>query len=88
MIRIFISAIALLAAYVFSWTAAYVFAFLSGGHALDFSLYFQYFVLAWTFKGFQSPNVILLLSVMAFIPVATFVVIWMRKKEKQRGFSV
>ena len=77
--------ITLLVTYLLAWTASYVFMFLSRGDGVDFSHYFEYLVLAWTFNGFELPTFILIFSIVGFLPVAAVVVILMRKHDKQRG---
>ncbi len=76
---------ALVVTYLFAWTASYVFIFLSRGDGIDFSHYFKYFVLAWTFNGFELPTFIWIFSIVAFVPLAVLVVIQMRRREKQGG---
>ncbi len=77
--------IALLVTYLLAWTASYVFIFLTRGDGMDFSHYLKYFVLAWTFNGFELPTFILILSIVVFVPLAVLVVIQMRRREKQGG---
>jgi len=46
-------AIALLGAYFVAWTVSYAIVMFNAVHRLDFSEYFHWFVLAWTFRGFE-----------------------------------
>ena len=77
-------AAALLGTYMLSWTASYIFVFVSRGDGLDFSYYFQYFRLAWTFNGLEIPSFIWLFSIVAFVPLAALVVILMRRYDRPK----
>jgi hypothetical protein len=71
-------AVALFAAYMLAWTASYLF-FMGS----DFRYYVEYFVLAWTFRGFELPGFIWLFSVGAFVPLAALVVVLMRRRARR-----
>ncbi len=83
--RILRYSIALLVIYLLAWTVSYAFVLHSRGDGLNFSYFIQYFVLAWTFNGFELPTFILIFSIVGFLPVAAFIIILMRKHDKQRG---
>lgn len=83
--RILRYTIALLVTYSLAWTTSYVFVLLGRGEGLSFNYFVEYFVLAWTFNGFELPTFILIFSIVGFLPLAAFVVILMRKHDKQRG---
>ena len=51
-------AVVLFATYMVAWTASYLFVFISRGDGLDLRYYVEYFVLAWTFRGFELPSFI------------------------------
>lgn len=60
----------LVAAYLAAWTVSYAFMFVSRGDGLDFTYFFEYFRLAWTFSGGELPSFIWLFSIMVFLPLA------------------
>jgi hypothetical protein len=70
-------AVALFAAYMLAWTASYLFVM-----GTDFRYYVEYFVLAWTFRGFELPGFIWLFSIGAFVPLAVLVVILLRRRAR------
>lgn len=69
--------------YFAAWTLAYVCIFVSRGDGLDFSHYFEYLALAWTFSGGELPLFIWLFSVIAFLPLVVIVVYLLRKHGKR-----
>ena len=71
-----------LAAYVVAWTTAYALMLVLRGDGLDFSHYFEYLGLAWTFRAGELPLFIWLFSIMGFLPLAAFVIILFRRHEK------
>ncbi len=78
-------AVALSAAYIVAWTASYIFMFISRGDGVDFRYYVEYFVLAWTFRGFELPGFIWFFSIVAFAPLAVIVVVLMRRPHRSRN---
>jgi hypothetical protein len=56
--------------------------FLSRGDGLDFSHYFEYFGLAWSFHGGELPSFIWLFSLIAFLPLAGLSVFVVRRFSK------
>jgi membrane protein implicated in regulation of membrane protease activity len=48
----------------------------------DFRYYVEYFVLAWTFRGFELPGFIWLFSIGVFVPLAVLVVALMRRRAR------
>ncbi len=60
----------LLAAYFVAWTVAYAFIAYSAVNRLDFSHYFEWFVLAWTFQGLEMVVFTWYLSLALFLPLA------------------
>jgi hypothetical protein len=76
-------AVILAAIYFAAWTVSYAGIFVSRGDGLDFSHYFEYLALAWTFHGGELPAFILLFSVIAFLPLAVLAVYLLRKYERR-----
>jgi len=76
-------AVILAAIYFAAWTVSYVGIFVSRGDGLDFSHYFEYLTLAWTFHGGELPSFIWLFSVIAFLPLAVLAVYFLRKYERR-----
>ena len=72
-------AIALVAAYVLAWTIAYSFIIYTAVNRLDFSKYIHWFVLAWTFNGFEMVVFTWLFSLAAFIPLAVIAIVLTRR---------
>jgi len=70
---------ALLATYLIAWTASYIGVFLSRGEGLDFRYFVQYFVLAWTFRGFELPGFIWILSIGLFLLLSVGAVALVRR---------
>ena len=58
-----------------AWTTAYLFIIGS----LDFSHYIEWFMLAWTFRGFEMVGFAWLLSLFVFVPLATVATILVRR---------
>jgi hypothetical protein len=81
-------AIVLVAIYLATWTASYAAMFVSQGDTLDFSHYFEYFRLAWTFRGGELPSYIWLSSLIAFLPLAGVSVFLLRRREKRKNSLV
>jgi hypothetical protein len=77
--------IALLGAYFVAWTVSYVIVMFNAVRRLDFSEYFNWFVLAWTFRGFEMVAITWLLSIAAFIPPAIVAVFLARRLGRQQG---
>ena len=67
-----------------AWTASYVFMFNSRGDGLDFSYYWEYFALAWTFNGLEIPSFIWFFSLVAFIPMAALLLILLRRHDRRK----
>ncbi len=78
-------AIALLGAYFIAWTISYVVVMYNAVLRLDFSEYLHWFVLAWTFRGFEMVAITWLLSIAAFFPLAVVAVLLVRRLERRRG---
>lgn len=62
--------LAVIASHFIAWTSAYMIVTYSAVRRLDFSQYFEWFVLAWNFTGFQMVALTWLLSIAIFIPLA------------------
>jgi hypothetical protein len=77
----------LVTVYFATWTAAYVGVFVSRGDGLDFSHVFEYFGLAWTFRGGELPSFIWLFSVIAFLPLAGLSVFLLRRYERRKNVA-
>jgi hypothetical protein len=60
----------LLAAYFVAWTISYMFVIYSAVNRLNFDLYFNWFVLAWTFQGMEMVAFAWHLSLILFVPLA------------------
>jgi hypothetical protein len=75
----------LVAIYFAAWTASYAFMFISPGDGLDFSHFFEYFRLAWTFRGGELPSFIWLFSVIAFLPLAVLSFFLLRRYDRQKN---
>ena len=74
----------LAAVYLAAWTASYVVMFLSRGEGLDFTYFFEYLRLGWTFSGGELPTFIWLFSIIAFLPLAGLSVFVLRKYERRK----
>ncbi len=72
--------VVLTAAYFVAWTVSYM--FMVAGADLDFSHYFEYLTLAWTFSGGELPTFTWLFSIIAFLPLAVLAVRFFRKRKK------
>ena len=72
-------AVVLVAAYLSAWTASYAVLCVSRGDGLDFTHFFEYLRLAWTFSGGELPTFIWLFSIVAFLPLAVLSVIYLRR---------
>jgi len=72
----------LLVAYSIAWTLAYI---LIIGR-LDFTYYAEWFVLAWTFRGFEMVGFTWLLSLVIFLPLAAVAMFveWRLGKRQER----
>lgn len=71
--------LALVAAYWLAWTIAYVGVMYNAVLRLDFSEYFHWFVLAWTFRGLEMVALTWLLSMGLFLPLAAIAVFLARR---------
>ncbi len=78
-------AVVLVAVYLAAWTAAYAVMFVSRGDGLDFTHFFEYLGLAWTFSGGELPSFIWLFSVIAFLPLAGLSVFLLRRYDRQHN---
>ncbi len=75
-------AIALLATYLLAWTLSYASMFVARGDGLDFTYFFEYFALAWTFRAGEVPSFIWLFSVAAFLPLTVLVIYLLRRQPR------
>jgi hypothetical protein len=78
-------AVVLVTVHLLAWTVSYVVMLVSRGDRLYFSHFFEYFRLAWTFRGGELPSFIWLLSVMAFLPLAVISVFLLRRYGKRKN---
>ena len=78
-------AVVLVAVYLVAWTAAYAVMFVSRGDGLDFTHFFEYLGLAWTFSGGELPSFIWLCSVIAFLPLAGLSVFLLRRYDRRHN---
>ena len=74
--------LALLLAYFIAWTASYIFI----TQSLDFRYYAEWFVLAWTFQGFEMVGFTWLFSLIAFVPLAALAIFQMRRLGQRQDF--
>lgn len=72
----------LVGVYLAAWTASYVIMV-----GLDFSHFFEYFRLAWTFNGGELPTFIWWFSVLAFLPLAVLAVFLLKRYQKRLNTS-
>jgi membrane protein implicated in regulation of membrane protease activity len=54
-------------------------------HRLDFSEYFHWFVLAWTFRGFEMVAITWLLSIAVFLTLTIVAVFLVRRFGRRQG---
>jgi len=78
-------AVVLIAAYFAAWTASYAVMFLSRGDGLDFTYFFEYLRLAWTFSGGELPSFIWLFSIITFLPLDGLSVFLLRRYERRKN---
>ncbi len=76
-------AAALLAAYFAAWTISYLIVMYNAVHRLDFSEYFSWFALAWTFHGLEMVALTWLLSIILFFPIAALAIFLVRRLGQQ-----
>jgi hypothetical protein len=77
-------AVVLVGVYLAAWTASYAVMFASRGDGLDFTYFFEYLRLAWTFSGGELPSFIWLFSIIAFFPLAGLSVFLLRRHKKPK----
>lgn len=77
---------ALLIAYALAWCASFAYFFHSRGDAADVGLFFQYFALAWSFRGGEMPAFIWFGSLVAFIPLAVIAILIIRRYARSSNF--
>ena len=74
----------LIAVYLAAWTASYMVMFGARGDGLDFGYFFEYFALAWTFRGGELPTFIWFLSVIAFLPMAALSILLVKRYKRRK----
>ena len=79
--------VVLIVAYFAAWTAAYAGAFLSRGDDLNFTYFFEYLHLAWTFRGLELPAFIWFFSIIIFLPLAGLMLFLLRKSTRRKNES-
>jgi hypothetical protein len=77
--------IALLGAYFIAWSASYAIVTFNAVHRLDFSLYFEWLVPAWTFNGGEMVGAAWLLGIVAFLPLAGVAVFLVKRLGRGQG---
>ena len=79
--------LAVFVSYFLAWTIAYMLITYNAVLELDFSEYFHWLALAWTFTGLEMVAITWFLSMVIFFPLAiTSVVLLMRRdREKLRS---
>ena len=75
--------VAVLGAYFLAWTIAYIAVTYNAVRRVDFSEYFHWFALAWTFRGFEMVAVTWLLSVGLFLPFSAVAVFLARRLDRR-----
>ncbi len=78
-------AVVLVAVYFVAWTAAYAVMFVSRGDCLEFTYFFEYLRLAWTFSGGELPTFIWLFSILAFLPLAGLAIFLLRRYQRRKN---
>jgi len=74
-----VCAVVLVGVYLAAWTTSYGAMFLSRGDGLDFRYFFEYLVLAWTFRGGELVTFIWIGSLVVYLPSVS-VIFLLRKK--------
>jgi hypothetical protein len=77
-------AVVLVPVYLAAWTASYTYMFLSRGDGWDFSFFFEYLGLAWTFSGGELPTFIWLFSIIGFLPLAGLSIFLLWRYERRK----
>ena len=77
-------AVVLVAVYLAAWTGSYAVLFVNRGGGLDFTHFFEYLRLAWTFSGGELPSFIWLFSIIAFLPLAGLSIFVLRRYERRK----
>lgn len=80
-------AVVLVAVYLAAWTSSYAVMSVSRGDGLDFTYFFEYLRLAWTFSGGELPSFIWLVSIIAFLPLAGLSVFCLRRYERRKNVA-
>jgi uncharacterized membrane protein YdcZ (DUF606 family) len=68
------TAVALLGIYLVVWTICFAVMFLFRDEAAPWDQYFSYLGTAWTFRGGEIPALILVSSLVVFVPLAAVLV--------------
>lgn len=76
--------VVLAAVYLAVWTASYAIMFVNRGDGLDFTYFFEYLRLGWTFSGGELPTLIWLFSIIVFLPLAGLSVFLLRRYERPK----
>ncbi|HYL86607.1 MAG TPA: hypothetical protein VE263_20450 [Candidatus Angelobacter sp.] len=74
-----------LGAYFVAWTISYVIVMYNAVKRLNFSEYFHWLQLAWTFRGLEMVAVTWLMSIVLFLPLAGAVIFLVRRMGRHRG---
>jgi len=77
--------LASLGAYFIAWTLSYVIITFNVVHRLDFANYFDWLVLAWTFRGFEMVGFTWLLSLIVFLPFAVVTILLVKRLTRRQG---
>ena len=70
---------ALLGAYFAAWTLSYCIVMYNAVKRLDFSEYVNWFLLAWTFRGFEMVAAAWALSIVVFLPLGGLAIFLTRR---------
>lgn len=76
-----------IASYFVAWTVAYMIVMYYAVLGLDFSEYFTWLVLAWSFKGFEMVAMTWLLSITIFLPLAITSILLLCRRIRRRQAS-
>ncbi len=71
--------VVLFAVYLAAWTASYAIMFAYRGDGWDFTYFFEYLKLAWTFRGGELPSLLWLFSIILFLPAAVLSAFLLRR---------
>src|SRR4051794_39114734 len=81
-VRYLLYFVVLIAMYFIAWTASYVLFWVVRGDTIEFTYYFGYPFAAWTGGGIEgAPQLMLIWSVILFLPLAAILVLVLRRHQ-------